>query len=351
MKNLFRNCIYQGKNLYRDKSFLFWTLMYPLIMAIFFYTAFNGIMNVELENINIGIKDENPIGFILEEIEFLNVHKISEDEITEKLENEEIEGFVENDLSLLVKKSGMNQTIIKEVLDQIKQMGELKVPIERFDFNINYVSGRNQKADVVIIIFYSLIAMVSAYGIFPGITTVSLIQANLTNVGKRINVAPLRKNEFLLAGVIVALILNLLSNALLLIFIKYVLKIDLFTQMKYSAIFIIIGNLFGVALGIFIGASNKQNENVKALLGVMITLFLSALSGMMSPNIKILIDEKAPIINRLNPIGIITNNLYRINLLENTQNVSEGVFILSIYCLVLISISYVFLRRKTYDSI
>ncbi|WP_406243065.1 ABC transporter permease [Tissierella carlieri] len=351
MKSVFRNCIYQGKNLYRDKSFLFWTLIYPLIMAIFFYTAFNGLINIELENIDIGISSQNPIAFILEEIEIVNAHKLSEDEINDKLENEEIQGFIDDDLNLLVKKSGVNQTIIKEILDQIKQMGSLNVPIEKFDFTVEYISEINQKADIVIIIFYSLIAMVSAYGIFPGIVTVSLIQANLTNVGKRINITPLRKNEFLLAGIIVSLILNLLSNVILLIFIKYILKINLFTEMKYSTIFIIAGNLFGVALGIFIGASNKQNENTKTILGIMITLFLSALSGMISPNIKIWLDKSVPVLGKINPIAIITNNLYRINLLGNTQTVIEGALILSIYCIVLISISYVFLRRKTYDSI
>lgn len=351
MKNIFRNCIYQGKNRYRDKSFLFWTLIYPLIMAIFFYTAFNGLIDIELESIDIGIKSENPIGFILEEIELLNVHKISEDEINEKLENEEIQGFIDNDLNLLVSKSGINQTIIKEIIDQIKQMGELNVPIEKFDFTIDYVLDRNQKADAIIIIFYSLIAMVSTYGIFPGIETVSLIQANLTNVGKRINVTPLKKNDFLLAGVIVSLILNLLSNGILLIFIKYILKIDLFTEIRYSAIFIIIGNLFGVALGMLIGASNKQSGNVKTILGIMITLVLSFFSGMMSPDIKILIDKKIPLIGKINPISIITNNLYKINLLKNTQNVNQGIIILSIYCITLIFISYGFLRRKTYDSI
>lgn len=351
MKNIFRNCIYQGKNLYRDKTFVFWSLIYPLIMAIFFYTAFSGLVNVKLESIDIGIGSQSPIGFILEEIEFLNVHKISEDEVNVKLENEEIQGFIDNDLNLLVKKSGLNQTIIKEILDQIKQMGELRVPLEKFDFTIDYILDRNQKADAVIIIFYSLIAMVSTYGIFPGIEIVSLIQANLTNVGKRINVTPLRKNDFLLAGVIVSLILNLLSNGILLIFIKYILKIDLFTEIKYSTIFIIMGNLFGVALGMLIGASNKQNANVKTILGIMITLVLSFFSGMMSPDIKIMIDKKIPLISKINPVSIITDNLYRINLLDNTQNLNQGIIILSIYCITLIFISYGFLRRKTYDSI
>lgn len=351
MKNLFRNCMYQGKNLYRDKTFVFWSLIYPLIMAIFFYTAFNGIMNIELEKIDIGIGAENPIGFILEEIELLNVHKISEDKANEKLENEEIQGFIDNDLDLLVLKSGVNQTVIKEILDQIKQIGKLNVPIENFDFTVDYIQSTNQRADAIIIIFYALIAMVSTYGIFPGIETVSLIQANLTNVGKRINITPLKKKDFLLAGVIVSLTLNLLSNVVLLIFVKYLLKIELFTEIKYSTLFITIGNLFGVALGILIGSSNKQSVNVKTLLGITITLVLSFFSGMMSPDIKILVDRKLPMIGKLNPISIITDNLYRINLLENTQYAMKGIMILGVYCIILILVSYGFLRRKTYDSI
>ena len=351
MKSLTRNCLYQGKNMYRDISFLFWSLIYPIIMAIFFYTAFNGILNIQLENINVGISNNNPIEFILDEIEFINIEKVNYEDINTKLESEEIDGYIDNDLNLLVSKSGINQTVIKEVLDQIKQMGKLNVPMERFDFSVNYISSRNQKADSIIVIFYSLIAMVSTYGVFPGINTVSLIQANLTNVGKRINMTPLRKNEFLLAGIIVALILNILSNVLLLIFIKYILKIDLFSEFRYSALFILIGNIFGVVLGAFIGASNKQSENVKVIISIAITLFLSFLSGMMSPEIKVMIDNKIPILGRINPIAIITNNLYKINILGITKDIREGIFVLSISCLILISISYIFVRRKTYDSI
>lgn len=351
MKSLIRNCLYQGKNMYRDMSFLFWSLIYPLIMAIFFYTAFNGILDIQLENINVGISNNNPIEFILAEIEFINVVKISEDKVENKLENEEIHGFIDNDLNLLVSKSGINQTVIKEVLDQIKQMGKLNVSMDRFDFSTDYISSKNQKADSIIIIFYSLIAMVSAYSIFPGIVTVCFAQANLTNVAKRINMTPLKKNEFLIAGVLVALSLNLLSNGLLLLFIKYILKLNLFSEFKYSALFIFIGNIFGVALGAFIGASNKQTANVKVILGIGITLLLSFFSGMMSPDIKILIENKLPFLNKINPLSIITDNLYKINLLGITENIGEGLINLSIISIVLILLSYVFLRRHTYDSL
>ncbi|HLR36312.1 MAG TPA: ABC transporter permease [Tissierellales bacterium] len=351
MKGIFRNCIYQGKNLVRDFGFTFWSLIYPLIMAVFFYIAFSGLMDIELEDISVGIGADSSIGYILESIDFINVHEISQDEITEKLDNEEIHGFVDNDLNIFVKKSGINQTVIKEVVEQIKQMEKLNRPIENYDFSIDNILDRNQEANSVITIFYSLIAMVSTYGIYAGIETVNLIQANLSNIGARINITPLKKDEFLLAGVIDSLLLNLFSNGVLLIFMKYVLKLNLFKEIKYSTIFIVLGNLFGVALGIFIGASNKRNQGEKTLIGIAVTLILSFFSGMMGPWIKIMIDKNAPILGRINPISVITNNLYRVNLLDNTENVGEGILILLAYCIILIFSSYVFLRRRNYDSI
>ena len=351
MKNLIRNCIYQGKNLIRDFGLSFWTLLYPLILVSFFNIAFSGMMDMKLENINVGIVDGNPIEYILEDIEFINIHKIDEGEETEKLDSEEIDGFIDEDLNLLVKKSGINQTIIKEILDQVKQMEKLNRPFENYDFEVDYIVDKNQKGNPIMVTFYSLIAMVSAYGIYAGISTISLIQANLSNIGERISITPLKKRSFLFAGVIVSLLLNLAANGLLILFIKYILKIDLLINLKYSIALIIIGNLFGVSLGIFIGASNKKSMNTKVLIGIVSTTFLSFLSGLMGPWVKVLIDEYIPILARINPISIISDNLYRINLLESTKSVGEGILILSIYCVILISTSYMFLRGKSYDSL
>ena len=351
MENTFRNCIYQGKNLFRDFGFLFWSLIYPLILASFFHMAFSGIMHINPEDIDVGIKAENPVAHVLEGIEILNIHKIDDDRITEKLDNEEIYAFIDNDLNLSVTKSGINQAIIKEIIEQIKQVQKLNRPVEDYNFDIDYISNKNQQSNPMIVIFYSMIAMFSTYGISAGIETISLVQANLSNLGARINVTPLKKYNFLLSGIIVALLLNLLSNGILIIFIKYILKIELFSEAKYSSIFIVLGNLFGVALGIFIGASNKKKDDIKILIAVATTLILAFFAGMMGPWTKITLDKHVPIINKLNPISIITNNLYRINLLENTKNMGQGILLLSLYSVILASLSYIFLRGRNYDSI
>ena len=72
---------------------------------------------------------------------------------------------------------------------------------------------------------------------------------------------------------------------------------------------------------------------------------------MIGPKIKILIDQYVPILGRLNPIALISNNLYRLNLLGYTEGITKGIALLSLYSVILLLLSYVFLRGKSYDGI
>ncbi|NLY77699.1 MAG: ABC transporter permease [Tissierellia bacterium] len=350
MSHFIRNCIYQGKNLFREGSYTFWVILYPIILATFFYAAFGGMMDPSFEDLKVGVEENSGITHVLEEIDFINIYEVSKDELVQKFENDEIDAFVDDNLNLTVNKSGINQTIIKEVVEQIKQTIKLNRPIDGSEFSVSYVLGRDQESNSLTVIFYSLIAMVSTYGVFAGVETASLIQANLSNIAIRINSTPLKKQNFLIAGVMVSLLLNLFANAALLLFINYILKIHLFNNIKYSTIIILLGNLFGVILGIFIGVSNKKSST-KTLMAIAITLLLSFFSGMMGPWIKVMIDKHVPFLSRVNPISIMSNNLYRINFLGSTKSLGEGVIILIGYCIMLLFASYLFLRRKSYDSI
>lgn len=351
MKKVWRNSIYYGKIIFRDISFTFWGLAYPIILAGFFYVAFSGITSAELEIINLGVQQGNPVVSILEDIEILNVVELSKEDVNESIKLGKIDGYVKEDLSLIVDKSGLNQTIIKSILNQIKQSLALGESVENLDFGVDYLGGKTQEANGILIIFYSLIAMVSTYGVFPGIETAVMIQANLSNVGARINVTPIRKSTLLISGLIVGLFINVFSNILLLLFLTFVLKLDLLTNILYSSIFIFLGNIFGISLGIFVGSSNKKSSGFKVMFSIAVTLFLSFLSGMMSPDMKILIDKNIPILGKINPISIISNSLYRINMLGNTNNLNQGIIFLMIYSIVLMGISYLILRRSQYDSI
>ena len=351
MKDIWRNIIYQGKNMFRDTSFTFWGLMYPIILAGFFYIAFSGITDFQLENINVGVGEGSQIVSILENIDVVNIVIVPKDKVEESLKDGSIDGFMKDDLNIVVMESGLNQTIIKGIADQILQTFSLGKSIENLDFNIDYLTGKNQQANGILVIFYSLIAMVSTYGVFAGIETVILSQANLSPIGARINITPIKKSTLLISGMIIGLLINMSANILLLVFLQYILKLKLISNLFYTGIFILLGNLFGISLGLFIGSSNKKSPGVKTMYSIMITMFLSFLSGLMNAEIKILIDQKAPLLSKYNPIAIVSNSLYRINLLEVTSNLTVGMLILLVYSIILIGISFLFLRRSQYDSI
>lgn len=351
MANLIRNCIYQAKHNFRDKGFLFWSLLYPILMMTFFHIAFSGVMELELEKVSVGIETENPVVYSLETIDFIDIVETTEKNSEVLLEEGEIDGFIDSELNMTVVESGINQTIIKEIVDQIRQMNWLGKPYDSYDFSVDYISDRDQRSNSLVVMFYSLIAMVAAYSVYPGLESVNLVQANLSDIGARVSVSPLKKQSFLIAGGIVAMGLNLMSNGLLLLFTEYVLQIELFYDLKYSLLLILMGNLFGVSLGIFIGASNKKSLNFKTALCIATTLFLAALSGLFGPGIKLIVDSRFSIISRFNPIAIVANNLYRVNFLENTGGVLEGLVVLGIYSVILLTLSTVILRRRRYDSL
>lgn len=351
MKAILRNAVYMFKDMFRDKSMTFWMLIYPIVLVSFFYTAFSGITSGGIEKINLGIEKGNDSAYILEDTKILNLIEIEAEDIKSLLEDKSIDGFADKDLNLLVDREGPNQTILKSILDTIKQTVLLDVPIERLDLSVNYLTPESQQANGLLVIFYSLIAMVSAYGVFPGIEITNLTQANLTPLGARLNMSPIKKSTLLISGILVGLFMNLLSNILLFSFIHFVLDLELIKNLAATSLFILLGNLFGISLGIFIGASNRKSPGFKNMLAISSTLFLSFVAGLMSPDIKYMIEEKAPIVGKINPMSVITNNLYRINLLDNTTGLSSGLFILLVYSLILMTGSYIFLRRKNYDSI
>lgn len=139
--------------MFRNYGFLFWTFAYPIIMALFYYLAFSGMMNISVDSIPVGINSDNEILFILEEIDFLDIHLIDDNEYVEKLQREEIYGYIDQEMNLIVSKTGIKQTIIKGVLEQIKQTFKLNRPIDGSEFSVNVVVLLNLLANGLLIIF------------------------------------------------------------------------------------------------------------------------------------------------------------------------------------------------------
>lgn len=341
-------------NLSRDKSFLFWTFMYPIIMAVFFYLAFGKLLTEPDFTINVGIAEESQVKGILKEIDILKVRELTPEAGKEAMKAGEISVYVDENSDIQVMQSGMAQTTVKNILDTIKQMfyffenGKMNGEV---DYSKSYVKVKEQSVSPMSIIFYSLVAMVAFYGYFGGVEVMNNFQANNSELGKRMSISPIRKGRYVLSSVIVSFSLNMFSNLLLIFFINYGLKINLFVDYSQSLFLVLLGNLWGISFGVLIGSLSSLSAQVKNAIGIGLPLFFSFLSGMMGVGIKAMIVKYLPIAEKINPVSIITNGLYRINLLSRPEIYWEGILVLIAMPILFLLLSVAALRRKQYDSL
>src|SRR5690625_1392812 len=109
---------------FKDFGYWFWTLLYPLLMSTLFILTTSNITGDGMEDIPIGITEEHQLADILEEVEILEVTETTESQALTLMEGDELSGFITEDNELLVTSSGLDQTILESVLNEITQMYE-----------------------------------------------------------------------------------------------------------------------------------------------------------------------------------------------------------------------------------
>ena len=346
-----RDCIFSIKTTLREKSFIFWNLLYPLILAALFNLAFGGLLSNKFEPIKVGIAPDSKYTYVLKRIKAFELKPMNDDDAKESLKKGEIVGYINGKGNLMIEKAGIQPTVIKGVLDLIHEIKSSGLPFQKFRFDITYVKHLQQKEASITVIFYSLIGSVALSGMYAGIQMVYIFQGNLSPLGSRVQTSPINKLNIVLSGFLTGVALNLINNLLLIAFMRYVLLLNLFEKLNKSIILIVISNFLGVSLGIFLSASNKMNDEKKMMIATMTSLILSALSGMMGNSLKQVVETYVPVINRINPVSIISDNMYRLNFLQDTSRFREGLTILVIETLIFLTLSFMLLRREQYDSI
>ena len=388
------NLKYTIKSLLKNRTLIFWTFAFSIILSTFFYMAFSNIENDEkLQIFDIAVIDNE--SFENQEIyqetlkklsqesddKLFNIKYVGKEEAEDLLEKSEIEGYIlfENETpKIVVKNTGTYQTIIKFVVDEIEQTKtvvrdlteqDIKKEIENGNINFNtenivnniLAKINNEKVELknisnsnlsyMMIEYYTVIAMACMYGGMIGITAINGCLANMSNRGKRIAVSPTRKSVIVLSSAIGAYFVSLIGVALLILFLILALKVNFGTNLGLVILLAMIGNLAGTSLGVLIASCFKVSEGTKTGITISVSMILSVLSGMMGVTLKYLIDKNAPIINRMNPNNLITDgfySLYYYNTLDRYWSDILNLLIFSIICLV---ISFISLRREKYDSI
>ncbi|MEK6265478.1 MAG: ABC transporter permease [Clostridium sp.] len=370
------------KCLLRDKQLIFWTLMFPIVLATLFKVAFANLSSDEMfKTIDIAVVNstyyQKNVGFkgTIEQVskdgkdKLFNVTKTNEKNADELLKNSKIEGYIylNPDINLVVKSSGLNQTVIKTFLDNYKESASAITAILNANPKANHadlikdvttfkdytkeISPSKGKPNTTLNYFYALIAMACLYGGFSGLKEITDIQGDLSKRAARINMAPVHKMKMFIYSLCAAFMIQFITLLIVLSYLIFALKIDFGNQLPFIVLLCFVGCSTGISLGTMIGALVKKSEGLK--IGVLIgtTMTGSFLAGLMYVDMKYIVEKSMPILSYINPAALITDGFYTLYYYNDHQRFFIHISILSLLSIVFCLTTYSIIRRQKYASL
>ena len=362
------------KILLKDKALFFWTLIFPIMLGTFFWLAFSDITEKteHMEKIDAALvyngeyENKEQLDTFLQNISGKNgnikLHEVSENEAESMLKDGDVCGIinVSDKISLEFKDNGMQQTILKTMMDSYIQNEKLIMNIiknnpEKLDAVIKSVSEEHtynvEKSaasgdmDVYIQYYFALIAMSCLFGSSYGMKNAKDIQIMQSDVAKRRNVAPTGRMVNVLADFLSAVTVQTILFALLFIYLDIFLGINMGNRYGYILLAGFLAGITGVGYGYMLGLLVKCSENFKEGIMRASTLLMCFLAGLMVGNMKYFIETNAPVINKINPAAVISDSFYSLCVFGDVKMYVRCILTLVVMSVVFFGISVVCIRR------
>ena len=360
-----RRLFYDLKITFKNTELIFWTFTFPIILGTLFFAAFSNIKtaeNYEPIKVVVAKNEEHKIypfyTQILNSLSegedriFDTTYYDSKDEAMKKTHDGETSGTIvfENEADfpkLVVEKSEINQTIVQNVMTEIEQAIMAGRPFETPEIKNTYSTNY----EYTMIEYYSLLAMTCLYGGMIATKALDKRLANMTASGKRIAVASITKAKIVIEALFTSYLVQLVGLTILFSYMTLVLRIDFGENLPYIILFTMIGALTGLALGTFISAVFKTKEDNKDGILTGFTMVGCFFAGMMGPQMKYVADTNMPLLNKLNPVAIITDGYYALSTYGPGERYFYDILSLLIFSAILSIVSILILRRQKYDNL
>ncbi len=373
---------YQFLQTIREWSVMFWALGFPIILGSLFYMSFGmtlegGNFGEDMEVIRAAVVEEDAetndkevfLSFLKElEGDVLETEVMEETEALRALRADEIEGifYAGKEPALTVAKSQLEQSILKSLLDTYQKNAEMMKTVgtthpeaigaavkamEEWKGTTEELSVGGRTLNPNISYFFALIAYAALSGIYLGIKDCCESQANLSALGARRCVTPTHKMKLILGSFLVLFVIQFINVMALTGVVRYVFHIDLGGNAGGVLLINLLGSMISVSLGILVGSISKFSLGIKMGFGVLFTLFPGFLAGLMFGDMKNLIEQHCPVINRINPAAVLSDSYYCMAVYNDTGRMARNLVILAVMCAVCVIASFFVVRRERYDSI
>lgn len=361
----------------RNKDFLIWLVMFPIILGAFFKVAFSDIYNKDIafQTVPVAVvqtAENEMFDTVIQNVSagdepLFSITECSEEEALSLLKNEDISGIIyADDLSLTVSGEGINQTIIKSFLEQYKVQESVIMDSYAFDnADVSAVAAvlseeiqcntniplTDRKIDPYAFYFYNLIAMVALFGSMTGLHIAMVNQANLSQMGARNNCSPVNKLLSTIASLLGSFIAQAVCIAITVTYLAFILHVDFADRLGFIYLASILGGWVGVAMGFFIGSISKFSEGMKTGIAMSVSMIFCYFSGLMVGDIKGTLALNAPWVNKINPAAVISDSLYCLVVYENLSVFAEKIITLIIMIVIFTFLGFLLSRRKKYASL
>lgn len=369
---------YELKKYFKTKDVFLWLLLFPVALGFLFKIAFLGIWE---ENIFTAIpvavvaEAENPaFEAVIDELSkgeepFLEVNYTDMEDAEKKLEKEEIKGIflVSDTISLTVAENSMTSTVLKSFADNyihtentIKDIANSSP--DKVMSAVETLSGWNEAAaketilaaresDPYVSYFYNLITMVCLFASMAGVRIAVENQANLSYAGARKECTAMPKLKRILASYFATFISSTVCSLISVSYIRFVLGVELGENLVPIYISTIFGSNLGLAIGFAIGAIGKFSESIKDGIATGVSLICCFLSGLMVNIIKGIIEQYAPIVNRINPASIIVDSFFAVAVFDDYSQYGFLILKMTVMSVMFIVLGIFLVRRKKYECI
>jgi ABC-2 type transport system permease protein len=369
--------------LMRNKTNIFWILLFPIMLGCMFKVAFSNLgssenfhaipvavvcdESAEAENFRLAA-DELTTG----DEPMLTITYCDKDEAMQLLEDQEVIGILDvgsslaltisenmsneqtnqSILSMFVQQYNLNSQIVAETaMQHPEKLPELVASITENTGYHEEVSLSRSKGDTYTQYFYNLIAMACLYTAISGILIAVENQANMSTLAARKNIAPASKLACMIGELIANVVFEFVLNMLAFLFIVLVLRVDMTTRLPFALLTIFVSTLTSISLGLFLGIIGPKTEGGK--IGMMFAIVMPCcfLSGLMAGNMRIIVEQHAPIINRINPAALISDCFYSLATYESMARYTRDIVTLLVFSVVFCLAGFLVIRRRKYASL
>ncbi len=377
-----RMFFYKIKEISRNRTLLGWNLVFPLVLSTAFFLGFGNMIKDDpdtFKTIDVGYvntdEENSPFSQVLtslskknDGIQVLEVHKFSDvEDAKTALDGDEVEGiYIEEsgEVKTIVPANGLVSTTLNQIVreyengkvvieniakdhpeNMMKAISMLEINksvLKEYDFGTN--------TSPYLQYYFALIAMSSLFSSWISTRMLEGMCANLSENGKRFECAPVYKLPSIVAGILAGVVLQAISNAIVVFYVEGVLGIEFGIPLLNILAITTLGSAVGISFGVLIGSLCKH-PNLLVAIPLCFSMTCSFLSGLMWHQIRQFIEYHCPIINRINPAALLTDCLYVRATYGKTEVYYRDIFTMLIIIAACLIISAMFLRRRKYVSL